>query len=108
MARRNATPEDPEPTAGRRDSDAPASSDEPPKERALTTRVDYDTAERAMNAFHSAPHGLPRWRDYVEKALEEYTARLEREHNNGQPFPQRPTETFTRGRKVGISPRRAG
>ncbi|MFI7074251.1 hypothetical protein ACIOFT_27010 [Micromonospora chalcea] len=108
MARRNATPNEPEPPAGRRDSDAPAASGDTPKDRPISAKIGKDTAERAMNAFYSAPHGLPRWRDYLEQALAEYTERLEREHNNGEPFPQRPTDTLTPGRKVGISPRRAG
>ncbi|MBN1174890.1 MAG: hypothetical protein JXA67_22215 [Micromonosporaceae bacterium] len=94
-------------TAGRRESGAPAPSapDDTPGERPLNSRISADVAERAMNAFY-ATHAHVRWRDYVETALAEYTERLEAEHNHGEPFPQRPTDTLPRGRKVGISPRR--
>ena len=74
-----------------------------PAEKALNVKIDGDVADAAMNAFYGA-HIHPRWRDFVQAAITEYTARLEEEHNAGKPFPQRPAENLPRGRKVGISP----
>lgn len=99
MARR-AKPNEPDP-------DAQSKTDGANKEKSISAKIGHSTAERALNAFYAAPHGWPRWRDYVERALAELTERLEHEHNKGEPFPQRPTDTLTPGRKVGISPRRA-
>lgn len=76
-----------------------------PAEKALNVKVEGTVAERAMNAYYGA-HIHPRWRDYVQAALDAYTTHLEEEHNDGKPFQQRPAENLPRGRKVGISPAR--
>ena len=84
----------------------PAPSNDEPKERALNAKLPADAIERAMNAYYGTANMHPRWRDFVEAAITEYSAKLEDEHNNGEPFAERPTDTLPRGRKVGFSPHR--
>lgn len=62
--------------------------------KALGTRVDGDVHSRAQNAFW-ATRAIPEaahltWASWVEEAIRRYTDELEREHNGGQPFPERP------------------
>lgn len=104
---------------GRRDRGAPAPHDEAaaldaqlaaaeaagPTEKALSVKVSTDVLDRATNAFYGSQRHA-RWKDFVEEALDRYAEALEREQNQGKPFPPKPGEQLTRGRRVGVSPRR--
>jgi hypothetical protein len=95
-------------TEGRRDSGGPPPSDAAaapaedtaPKERALSVKIDAAVLDQAMNTYWGV-HQHTRWRDFVEDAISEYTARLERDHNGGKPYPPRPVDQLTRGRRPG-------
>lgn len=62
----------------------------------FTAHVRVDLAERVRNAVYYAPGATVR--SITEAGLLAAVERVEREHNNGKPFPKRPEERLRGGR----------